>query len=72
MELGMAQVGDVVFDLPVEIGYYKAGSASPVILKMKLDKKRVVQSFSVGGAPEKVELDPRNVLLSQNRFAKKE
>jgi aminopeptidase N len=72
IELEQAQAGDIVFDLPFEIGYYKAGSATPVILKMKLDKKRVVQSFSVEGSPEKVEMDPRGVLLSQNNLTKKQ
>jgi len=48
------------------------GSSTLVILKMKLDKKRVLQSFSVMGAPEKAEMDPSNVLLSKNSFTKKE
>jgi hypothetical protein len=71
IHLEQVQAGDMLFDQPVEIGNYKAGSATPVILKMRLDKKRMVQSFSVVGAPEKVEMDPRNLLLSKNDFSKK-
>ena len=64
--LDQTQKGDVVFDLPVEIALYKKGVATPTILKIHLDKKQKSQSFKWKDAPEKVELDPNNVLLCES------
>jgi aminopeptidase N len=70
VQLTQAQKGDFLFNTPVEIGYYKTGSNTPIILKMNLSSKQQTFSFSVATAPEKVELDPRNVLLSDGGISK--
>ena len=59
------QKGDVVFDMPIEIAYYKKGSNAPSLLKMRLNKKQNIQLFLLNEAPEKIEVDPRNVLLCE-------
>ena len=71
IQLEQVQSGDMVFNLPVEIGYYKTGSTTPTIIKMNLTKKQQVQSFTVAGTPDKLEIDPRNILLSKNSLSKK-
>ena len=70
VQLTQSQKGDFLFSTPVEIGYYKTGSNTPTILKMNLSSKQQSFSFSVASAPEKVELDPRNVLLSDGSIGK--
>ena len=72
MQLEQTQQGDMVFNVPVEIGFYALGSTTPVILKMNLTKKQQVQTFSVAGAPDKLALDPNNILLSTNSLSEKE
>jgi aminopeptidase N len=67
----LTQNGDFLFNLPVEIGYYKKGDAVPKILKMNLSKKQQTQTFRIGEEPDKLEIDPRNVLLSENICTKK-
>jgi aminopeptidase N len=71
IQLDQTQTGDVVFNVPVEIGLYKLGSATPTILKMNLAKKQQVQTFMVEGMPDKLEFDPRNVLLCMGSLSKK-
>ena len=70
VQLTQAQKGDFLFNTPVEIGYYNTGSNTPTILKMNLSSKQQSFSFSVASAPEKVELDPRNVLLNDGNIGK--
>lgn len=60
----------MLFMLPIEIAYYEKGNALPIILKMNLSEKEKTQTFTIKGEVEKVELDPRNVLLSENVFLK--
>lgn len=67
----LTQNGDFLFNLPVEIAYYKKGDAVPKILKMNLSKKQQTQTFRIGEEPDKLEIDPRNVLLSENVCTKK-
>lgn len=71
VQLTQGQTGDLVFNVPVEIGYYQNGSAIPVILKTNLASKQQTQTFKVSQAPEKMEFDPRNVLLCTSDFSKK-
>ena len=71
LQVEQAQMGDMLFNLPLEIGYYKTGSTTPTIIKMHLTKKQQVQSFTVAGRPDKLEIDPRNILLSKNSLSKK-
>lgn len=71
IQLTQMQTSDLVFNTPVEIGYYQNGSALPVILKMNLASKQQTQTFKVAHAPEKMEFDPRNVLLCTSGFSKK-
>lgn len=72
IQLTQTQTGDIVFNVPVEIGFYKLGSSSPTILKMNIFKKQQVQTFTVNAVPGKIELDPNNILLSNNSLTKKE
>ena len=65
ISLDQIQKGDVIFDMPIEIAYYKKGSDAPTLLKMRLTKKQNSQTFKLKEAPEKVEVDPRNVLLCE-------
>jgi aminopeptidase N len=67
----LTQNGDFLFNLPVEIAYYIKGDAVPKILKMNLSKKQQTQTFRIGEEPDKLEIDPRNVLLSENVCTKK-
>jgi aminopeptidase N len=70
LQLTQSQSGDYLFNTPVEIGYYKLGATSPTILKMNLTSQQEVFSFPLSAAPEKVELDPRNVLLNNGNLTK--
>jgi aminopeptidase N len=70
IQLTQSQSGDFLFNTPVEIGYYKIGASSPTILKMNLSRKQEVFSFPLPSAPDKVELDPRNVLLNNGNLTK--
>jgi aminopeptidase N len=72
IQLEQTQTGDIVFNVPVEFGYYKEGSTNPTILTMNFTKKQQVQTFAVDGTPEKLEFDPRNILLSKNNLSKKQ
>jgi aminopeptidase N len=71
IQLDQTQAGDMVFNVPVEIGFYKKGSSKPTILKMNLTKKQQVQTFIVGSVPDKLEFDPCNVLLCVGSLSKK-
>jgi aminopeptidase N len=71
IQLEQTQMGSVVFNVPVEFGYYKEGSTNPTILTMNFTKRQQVQTFKVDGTPEKLEFDPRNILLSKNNLSKK-
>jgi aminopeptidase N len=68
VHLGQAQ--QFLYNVPVEIGYYKKGSTSPTILTMNLKDKDQVFSFPLASSPEKLELDPRNVLLNNGNLSK--
>jgi len=68
LQLTQSQSGDFLFNVPVEVGYYKTGSTTPTILKMNLSRKQELFSFSVPSAPERVELDPRNILLNNGNL----
>ena len=71
INLTQTQLTDFNFDLPIEFGYYTKDSKTPILLKMNLKNKQVSQSFNTKGVPEKLEIDPRNVLLSSNTITKK-
>ena len=71
INLTQTQLTNFDFDLPIEIGYYLKDSKTPILLNMNLNKKQIIQSFNVKGLPEKLEVDPRNVLLSSNTITKK-
>jgi len=65
VNLEQVQNGDIIFDMPIEIAYYKKGSNAPTLLKMHIDKKQNSQTFKLKEVPEKIEVDPRNVLLCE-------
>ena len=64
------QAQQFLYNVPVEIGYYKKGSTTPTILTMNLKDKDQVFSFPSASSPEKLELDPRNVLLNNGNMSK--
>ena len=70
MQLYQAQGDKFLYSLPVEIGYFKKGAITPTILTMNLKDKDQVFSFPLATAPEKLELDPRNVLLNDGKMEK--
>ena len=71
IQLEQTQLADILFNVPVEIGIYTLGSTTPTIIKINLTKKQQVQTFKVNGAPDKLALDPNNMLLSSNSLSKK-
>ena len=70
LNLQLHQAQKFLYNIPVEIGYYKKGATTPTILTMNLKDKDQVFSFSLAAAPEKLELDPRAVLLNDGKLSK--
>ena len=70
LNVHLSQVQQFLYNVPVEIGYYKKGSTTPTILTMNLKDKDQVFSFPLAADPEKLELDPRNVLLNNGKMSK--
>jgi aminopeptidase N len=70
LNVQLHQAQNFIFKVRVEIGYYKKGSITPTILMMNLKDKDQVFSFPLASSPEKLELDPRNVLLNDGKMNK--
>ncbi|MEY4050160.1 MAG: hypothetical protein RL262_994 [Bacteroidota bacterium] len=70
LNVHLIQAQQFLYNVPVEIGYYKKGSTTPTILTMNLKDKDQVFSFPLAADPEKLELDPRNVLLNNGNLSK--
>ena len=70
LNVHLSQAQQFLYNVPVEIGYYKKGSSTPTILTMNLKEKDQVFSFPLASSPEKLELDPRNVLLNNGNLSK--
>ena len=70
LQIRLNQAQQFLYNVPVEIGYYKKGSTTPTILTMNLKDKDQVFSFPLAADPEKLELDPRNVLLNDGKLSK--
>ena len=70
LQIRLNQAQQFLYNVPVEIGYYKKGSTTPTILTMNLKDKDKVFSFPLAADPEKLELDPRNVLLNDGKMSK--
>jgi len=70
LNVHLSQAQQFLYNVPVEIGYYKKGSSTPTILTMNLKDKDQVFSFPLAADPEKLELDPRNVLLNNGNLSK--
>ncbi len=70
LNLQLHQAQKFLYNIPVEIGYYKKGATTPTILTMNLKDKDQVFSFSLAAVPEKLELDPRAVLLNDGNLSK--
>lgn len=64
INLTQTQMTNFDFNLPIEIACYVKGKKQPTILKMNLNKKQFNPSFKLNGQLEKVEMDPRNILLA--------
>ncbi len=72
IQLEQNQKEGIIFTIPVEIGIYTLGNNTPTIFKINLSKKQQEQSFIFDGLPEKLALDPNNILLSNNSISKKQ
>ena len=70
LQIRLNQAQQFIYNVPVEIGYYKKGANTPSILSMNLKDKDQVFSFSLAADPEKLELDPRNILLNDGKMSK--
>ena len=66
----LQQTQKFLYNVPVEIGYYKKGANTPTILTMNLKDKDQVFNFPLAAAPEKLELDPRTLLLNDGKMRK--
>lgn len=69
--LNQIQEGGIIFELPIEIGYYEMGSSDLKVLKTTMSEKQKVVLFNVETVPEKVVIDPRNVLLNYGKLTAK-
>ncbi|MDP5120466.1 MAG: M1 family metallopeptidase [Spirosomaceae bacterium] len=69
--LNQIQEGGIIFELPIEIGYYEMGSSDLKVLKTTMSEKQKVVLFNVETVPEKVVIDPRNVLLNYSKLIAK-
>lgn len=65
IHLEQIQIGNYVFRLPIEIGIQVKGNNPARILKFEMKSKTFDQSFSIPQSPEKLEFDPRTILLAQ-------
>ena len=70
LNVKLHQAQKFLYNVPIEIGYYKKGSTTPIILTMNLKDKDQVFSFTLASSPEKLELDPRYVLLNDGKLSK--
>lgn len=68
IDLSQTQVGDIIFDLPIEIACYTKGSDIPQFLKVQLNKREQKFTFPYSGVPEKIVVDPNNRLLSSINY----
>lgn len=69
--LNQIQEGGIIFELPIEIGYYEMGSSDLKVLKTTMSEKQKVVLFNLETVPEKVVIDPRNVLLNYGKLIAK-
>lgn len=70
IHLNQTQVDQFLFTVPVEMGYYKKGDTKPTLLTLNLKNKEQDFTFSVKNSIDKLELDPRNVLLNNGQLTK--
>ncbi|MDO8998010.1 MAG: M1 family aminopeptidase [Sediminibacterium sp.] len=68
IDLSQTQVGDIIFDLPIEIACYTKGSDIPQFLKVQLNMREQKFTFPYSGVPEKIVVDPNNRLLSSINY----
>ena len=70
LQIRLNQAQQFLYNVPVEIGYYKKGANTPTILTMNLKDKDQAFSFPLATSPEKLELDPRALLLNDGKMSK--
>ena len=70
LNVQLQQAQKYLYNVPVEIGFYKKGASTPTILTMNLKEKDQLFSFPLATAPEKLELDPRALLLNDGKMSK--
>jgi aminopeptidase N len=70
LNVHLNQAQQFLYNVPVEIGYYKKGSTTPTILNLNLKDKDQLFSFSLATLPDKLELDPRALLLNDGKMSK--
>lgn len=64
IKLDQVEKNGYLFNLPFEIGLYKAGNLLPEINKFKLNTRHAEYNFTMGDKPNRVIFDPRRVLLA--------
>ena len=70
IHLNQTQGEQFLFTVPVEMGCYKKGDTKPTLLTLNLKNKEQDFTFSVKNSIDKLELDPRNVLLNNGQLTK--
>ncbi|NBO57490.1 MAG: hypothetical protein EBU73_00945, partial [Chitinophagia bacterium] len=71
IEIEQVQKGNMVFNVPIEIGYYNKGLDKLKILKFQLNQRNKKIEFSLDVKPDRVEFDPRNILLCEATISEK-
>ena len=71
IEVEQVQTGNTVFNMPIEIGYYKKGLVKPIIVKFQLSQINRKIEFPLNFKPDRVEFDPRNILLCEAKISEK-
>ncbi|MFZ9332460.1 MAG: M1 family metallopeptidase [Chitinophagaceae bacterium] len=71
IEIDQIQKGDIVFNIPIEIGYNNNGLGKSKILKFQLNQRNKKIEFPLDVKPDRVEFDPRNILLCEVNISEK-
>ncbi|MBC7416716.1 MAG: M1 family metallopeptidase [Pedobacter sp.] len=68
VKLQQTQSSGLLFDFPIEIAVYKAGAASPEIIKLNMNTLKAEFKMAADAKPALLGLDPRVVLLAEIDF----
>lgn len=68
VKLQQVQTSGLLFDFPLEIGTYKAGTTTPIIQKVSMNTAQAEFKIPADGKPALLSLDPRIILLAEIDF----